>query len=308
MYLKSLSIIVLAAIITTIACQKSTEPGNNYTGDVITYCYLDSYSTPQFKIYSINADGTDNKRLITANIDLNHMNWSPDGTKLAMTSYMDQINMTWSIHTVNADGTYLRRLTTTLNVWDSEPMWSPDGTRIAFERTFKNENDRTEIWVMNSDGSNQHTIGIIGSYPRWSIDGTKFLYTSHREGNEEIYICNSDGTNDLRLTNNTFNDFQPSWSHDGSKIVFVSNRENAGDLYTMNADGTGVMKLTNFNKAVIGIPRYSPDGTKISFNTDIDVARHYEVYVVNSDGSNVKRVTNSPGSTTSISPTWKPRR
>src|SRR5262249_24615400 len=67
-----------------------------------------------------------------------------------------------------------------------------------------------------------------------SPDGSKIAFASNRDGNQEIYVMNIDGTNVTRLTNNPAVDGQPSWSPDGTKIAFTSNRTGNYDIFVMN--------------------------------------------------------------------------
>ena len=53
--------------------------------------------------------------------------------------------------------------------------------------------------------------------PSFSPDGTKIAFTSERDGNNEIYIMNSDGSEQTRLTNNSADDWLPSFSPDGDR-------------------------------------------------------------------------------------------
>ena len=64
----------------------------------------------------------------------------------------------------------------------------------------------------------------------------------------QIYVMNSDGSNVVRISDGTGNDFDPTWSPDGSRILFWSNRgtPTTGDFYSMRADGTDVVRVTNF--------------------------------------------------------------
>ncbi|MDQ3684527.1 MAG: hypothetical protein M3430_02860, partial [Acidobacteriota bacterium] len=62
----------------------------------------------------------------------------------------------------------------------------------------------------------------------------------------EIYVMNSDGSNQSRLTNNAANDNYPAFSPDGSRIAFSSERDSGLDeIYVMNSDGSSQTRLTN---------------------------------------------------------------
>ena len=81
--------------------------------------------------------------------------------------------------------------------------------------------------------------------PAFSPDGPKIAFWSHRDGNEEIYVMNADGSGQTRLTNNAVGDGQPAFSPDGSKIAFTSAPDGNRAIYVMNADGNGQTRLTN---------------------------------------------------------------
>ena len=57
------------------------------------------------------------------------------------------------------------------------------------------------------------------------LDNTKITFYSNRDGNNEIYLMNIDGTNQQNLTNNSADDRATTWSPDGSKIGFQSTRD-----------------------------------------------------------------------------------
>jgi Tol biopolymer transport system component len=127
------------------------------------------------------------------------------------------------------------------------------------------------------------------------------VFESSRNGNEEIYVMNADGTGQTNLTRNAADDRRPAWSPGWHKIVFESNRRGNGDIYVMNADGTGQANLT-INGADDGEPVWSPDGRKIAFTSDRD--GNSEVYVMNADGSGQTRLTNNPA--LDSGPVWSP--
>ncbi|MBI1929652.1 PD40 domain-containing protein [Candidatus Poribacteria bacterium] len=145
---------------------------------------------------------------------------------------------------------------------------------------------------------------ILTSAGQAQLANTKIAFTSTRDGNEELYMMNSDGTNPIRLTNNSANDHIPSWSPDGTKIAFASFRDDPShaEIYVMNADGTGQTRLTH-NSIDDDTPVWSPDGSQIAFS--YAESGGWQVYVMNADGSNRTNLSRQPGSNNS-QPTWSP--
>jgi hypothetical protein len=77
-----------------------------------------------------------------------------------------------------------------------------------------------------------------------------------------------------------------------SKIVFASNRDGNVQIYSMNTDGSGLARLTT-NSSNDDHPRWSPNGTKILFQSDRNdpIAGNQNIYVMNADGSGQTRLT-----------------
>ena len=127
----------------------------------------------------------------------------------------------------------------------------------------------------------------------------KIAFVTDRDGNDEIYVMNADGSGQTRLTNNAADDRGPAASSNGAKIAFSSTRDGNSEIYVMNADGSGLTRLTN-NSATDDAPAWSPDGTKIAFDSDRNGTT--EVYVMNADGSGQTRLTNNDD----FDPAWSP--
>ena len=130
----------------------------------------------------------------------------------------------------------------------------------------------------------------------------KIAFVSDRDGNDEIYVMDADGSNLTRLTNNPAIDDSPAWSPDGTKIAFVSYRDGNEEIYIVDADGSSQTRLTD-NSASDCFPSWSPDGTKIAFSSDRD--GNDEIYVVDADGSSQTRLTDN--SADDDQPEWSPR-
>jgi len=121
------------------------------------------------------------------------------------------------------------------------------------------------------------------------------VFYSDRDGNIEIYVMNSEGNDQRRLTFNEYADDSPALSSDGSRIAFISNRDDpdpAGcshtcfnQLYIINIDGSNEHRLigTDFSTHH---PDWHPDGLIISFDTEADLQG--DIYVVNVDGSGLR--------------------
>jgi len=73
--------------------------------------------------------------------------------------------------------------------------------------------------------------------PALSPDGEKVAFMSRRDGNWEIYVVNTDGTNPQRLTENPAEDGLPTWSPDGNALAFVSNRGGTWAIWAMTPTG-----------------------------------------------------------------------
>ena len=127
-----------------------------------------------------------------------------------------------------------------------------------------------------------------GASPSLSQTG-RIAFVSNRDGNNEIYVMNADGTGLTRLSKNLADDRQPAWSTDGKKIAFVSNRAGNDEIYTMNADGSGVIRVTH-DTAADRSPAWSPNGARIAFVSN-RADQHNEIYVMNANGSSVTRLT-----------------
>ena len=93
-----------------------------------------------------------------------------------------------------------------------------------------------------------------------------------------------------------------SFPGENGRIAFVLEQNGFGDIYTMDPDGANRQRLSTIATYDDRNPAFSPDGTKIAFESNRD--GNLEIYVMKSNGFGVTRLTNSPGSDTD--PSWSP--
>ena len=250
----------------------------------------ESKSSPYTIAYSWNGinltdnEGKSKNRIVTSG---GYAAWSPDGKRIAFYAKYDE-RKTWSIHTMNSDGTNWQRLTHVKNKWDNSPTWSPDGTKIAFSREYEDseKNWQQEVWIMNSDGSQQTQIKPIkGGGPYFTPDGRIVFHSAFKDKKTQISIADIDGNNIIHLTDNEAEEQHPEVSPNGMQIAFMSDRDGNNEIYVMNIDGSNQKRLTS-SKAAKWYPSWSPDGSKIIFSSNLDGERN--IYMMNKDGSSVK--------------------
>ena len=128
----------------------------------------------------------------------------------------------------------------------------------------------------------------------------KIAFQTSRDGNDEIYVMNQDGSNPQNLTKDSHADHSPAWSPDGKKIAFSSRRDGGEQIFVMNKDGSNPVNLTNDASVGDEGPSWSPDGKKIVFDSFRDGNNGgdttSEVYVMDTDPNtdDAKKLTDTP--------------
>ena len=115
-----------------------------------------------------------------------------------------------------------------------------------------------------------------------SPDGSKVLYTvreavmtdDRSEYVNQVFLCNTDGSNTIQLTRGDKNSSNPSWSPDGKWISFTSSRDGKNNLYILPVSGGESEKITDV-KTGVGLYEWSRDGSMIAF-TMMDAATDKE--------------------------------
>ncbi len=120
----------------------------------------------------------------------------------------------------------------------------------------------------------------------------KIVFVSNKNGNEDIFSMNLDGSELTQLTNDHGSDQYPSVSPDGKKIAYSATVGGTWQIIVMNWDGSGKQQITS-GPYRHGFPSWSFDGKYIFLEIYID--ENWEIYRMDNDGSNLKRLTTNPG-------------
>jgi Tol biopolymer transport system component len=171
-----------------------------------------------------------------------------------------------------------------------------------------------DIYLFESgSGPRKLTEGPALNYDAtFSPDGRWVVFCSERSGNPHLYAVDLQNLETLRpLTSGQFMDSAPAFAPDGRSLFFMSDRDGSSNVFMMpfrpDDAGTEVraVNLTG-NSAANFRPAVSPDGRTVAFTSDRDFDQPYpykaEIYVMDRDGSNQRRLTNLQAM--SGSPAW----
>jgi TolB protein len=207
--------------------------------------------------------------------------------------------------------------------------------RIAYQ--VEGEDGPTHLWWADPDLSDaeQLTFGDRDQFDAaWSPDGTTLVYTTDENATEppplpgfrlDIATLNvMTGEQHLFEATGAVVAEQPSFSPDGQRILFAgcfaacdASSDIAPGLFTIRAsDGLDLQRVPGVGptgRDYLQWPRYSPDGTRIAFTRVKEAAwqsdghppREGAVYVVNADGSGLRRLTPF-GDLTTFEVDWSP--
>jgi Tol biopolymer transport system component len=274
---------------------------------------------PGWNLFLMNSDGS-NISPRTADIVNAAPCWSPDRMEITYERGGGTSTNLYHIYKMKNDGSKVVCLTPSTQYIECTSSWSPTEGTICFNRVDAISGGKQvyNLWLMDTSGANQRQLTFLEQgvgNQRYSPDGSKLIFdTSYLGANGFYYgaicIINPDGTDMQYLTPHQPADTniscrEPSWSPDGSKIAYACWWQDTMAVWIMNSDGLDKIKLTKRIGDVKDYhPSWSPDGTRITFarKERIDGQIVSDVWVINSDGTNQRRITFN---NKSHEPTWR---
>lgn len=170
--------------------------------------------------------------------------WQPWAPPIAFVSERDGNR---ELYQMDQTGRDQLRLTDTPAA-EENPAWSPAWTRLAFQ---SNQYGHWDIFSRPLE-CREETCQVSrltdsagdDLLPAWSPDGRSIAFVSTRDGNPEIYVMDSDGQNQRRLTFNPTGDWRPAWLPDSRRLLFTSDRRGHNDLFQLTLPLPGAAPLT----------------------------------------------------------------
>ncbi len=282
---------------------------SRYTGD-----------EDNWDLYSVNANGSNLRRLTQSPGVDSQPSWSPDGSRLAFISNRTGIPLVFFLDVGTSQTVGLsKNEPNILKMW--KPSWSPDGGKVisgfsrcgdlslsATQRSCNSNYSWGLLWIDPSgnefqDLSRNTTQSFIGDRvdrplfasddrltygendSSWAPDSSRIVFSCGG-----ICTVNPDGEDRRQVGGNLGYSYNPAWSPDGSRVAFATTKDGNAEIYVINVDGTGLQNLTN-NSADDWWPTWSPDGNKIAFVSMRD--QRQQIYIMNADGTNPVNLSNS---------------
>ena len=240
---------------------------------------------------------------------------APESAEIVFRSTRDG---NFEIYSMNPDGSDQKNLTRH-RANDSAPVWSPTGRQILF---VSDRGGIPDLYLMDADGTNVRQVfkKLIGrEFPTWSPDGKAIAY--HRFHTFSIYTASIDGKNESKLADGLW----PAWSPHGAEIAFM-----AGEFVWAD---NGNLRFPDVSVEIINLqthakekllpgsismyrPTWVPDSDQITFswngrqeNGFLEANKRVhtiDIYVVNRDGSGLRKIIESGADIGVSNPTWSP--
>ena len=263
-----------------------------------------------------NSDGSDEYLVTKTSWSIYCPRIAPGGEKVVFVSAYEGRE---SVYVINRDGSGLTRLSEPSDAkHDGCASWSLDGSSFVYTREYSGF--RNDIYVMDRYGNNQKSLTNVltrqeysehefSEFP-WSPDSQRIVFDEYSlQGilpgpSDGLFIVNKNDGNITRITPSTGLPYYDAvWAPNRNEIAYVSTEgpNSDAEIFTLDLDNPKAKPIDITHDPHYNTnPAWSPDGTQILFVSYRD--GNADLYEMNSDGSNVRRITDTPEA--EDSPSW----
>ncbi|HEX5726137.1 MAG TPA: hypothetical protein VFX98_11765 [Longimicrobiaceae bacterium] len=213
-------------------------------------------------IYVVDSDGENLTRVTTDGSIALSPAWSPDGARLAYTSFRSGAPFLYERDL----GTGADRLLSDRAGLNITPAYSPDGRTVAFATTVAGG---TELATLGPGGLRQQTQGRRSASlsPSFAPDGRRIAFVSDRLGEPQIYVMELGGGEPRLVSDFAYGrrgySTSPDWSPTGGRIAYHSRVNGVHQVVMVDAGGGGGKLLTDRGRNED--PSWAPDGRHLVF-------------------------------------------
>lgn len=245
------------------------------------------------RLWIIDADGFNHRKLTDRDTNESNPRWSPDGSRIAFTSSTEDDGSEIYIYWVES-GAFSR--ITQLEESPSGIIWSPDGERLAFNMKVPESNPKLADSKQPPEGAEWADNPRVTTRLNYESDGSGYI----DPGYTHIFTVPAEGGAPRQVTEGDYHHSgNPVWSRDGERLIYSANLNEdwehdrrESELYTVNVESGEIDQLTDRNGPDRG-PAVSPDGETIAYLGYDDKVQTYQItrlYTMNLDGSNKQEI------------------
>jgi Tol biopolymer transport system component len=270
-----------------------------FSPDSRTVAFVRKVADLSQDIYLVSVTGGEPRRLTFDNQLIISGAWSADGREIIFSS---DRGGTFGLWKLSAAGGTPERLTFGGHYVPLAAI-SRQQNRLAYVQ-WSGDWNIYRIEVADSTRSTSPPVKLtsstqLDSNPQFSPDGMRIVFQSNRSGNNEIWMCNSDGSNPIQLTALKKFAGTPRWSRDGKQIAFDLHAQGKGDIYLISSEG-GPPRPVVTGDSEDHLPSWSADGRWIYFCSDR--TGEHQVWKVPAEGGEPVQVTKQGGDVAFESP------
>ncbi len=203
-----------------------------------------SNRTGHFNIFVFSYKTSGTLQLTQSDKDDRYPNWSADGRKVVFGSSRTGKG---DIYETSNDGSSGFLQLTDAPLLEEYPNYPSDRRGLLYARDSTKSGFTQKMQVILSDSLPASTNAVVlaeGDQPRFSPNGSRIVFVSHRTKNDDIWTMTREGSSQTQLTTDDKDDTDPFYSPNGSKIVFSSKRTGNYDIWVMDSDGGNQRQLT----------------------------------------------------------------